>query len=95
VIPRARRYGLRLLVHPGHGAALAPRHRPAPLGGPVRARQDRPPGHPPEYQGPGPPAGAGEPRMGLPQDPRTTGLWGSRTRPPVLTWNSTRPARIR
>jgi len=28
--------------HPGHDRALAPRHRPARWGGPVRARQDRP-----------------------------------------------------
>jgi hypothetical protein len=31
--------------HPGHDAALAPRHCPARWGGPVRARQDRPAGH--------------------------------------------------
>src|SRR6266550_1258844 len=43
--------------HPGHDRALAPRHHPAPLGGAVRARQDRPTGDPPERQGPGPPAG--------------------------------------
>ena len=30
--------------HPGHERALAPRHRPAPLGGAVHARQDRPAG---------------------------------------------------
>src|ERR1019366_1676089 len=28
--------------HPGHDRALAPRHRPAPLGGAVYAWQDRP-----------------------------------------------------
>jgi hypothetical protein len=48
VIPKARRHGLRLLVTPGHGPALAPRRRPAPLGRPVQARQNWPPGHPPE-----------------------------------------------
>src|SRR5450755_3919960 len=63
--------------HPGHDRALAPRHRPAPLGGAVDARQDRPAGHPPDRQGPGPAAGAGEPRMGLPPDPRGTGRPGS------------------
>src|ERR1035437_4274495 len=50
--------------HPGHDPALAPRHPPAPLGGAVHMRQDRPAGHPPDHQGPGPPAGPGEPRMG-------------------------------
>ena len=29
--------------HPGHDPALAPRHPPPPLGGPVQARQDRRP----------------------------------------------------
>src|SRR6266516_6922729 len=29
--------------HPGHDPALAPRHRPPPLGRQVQARQDRPP----------------------------------------------------
>jgi putative transposase len=55
--------------HPGHDRALAPRHRPEPPGGAVHARQERPAGHPPEHHGPGPPAGPGEPRIGLPQDP--------------------------
>src|ERR1039457_1831144 len=50
--------------HPGDDPALAPRHRPPPPGGAVHARQDQPPGHPPEHQGPGPPAGPREPRMG-------------------------------
>src|ERR1022692_1756842 len=44
--PRAAASG-----HPGHDPALAPRHRPPPLGGAVHARQDRPPGHPPEHLG--------------------------------------------
>src|SRR5271169_6684793 len=30
--------------HPGHDPALAPRHRPAPLGCQIQARQDRPAG---------------------------------------------------
>ncbi len=59
--------------HPGHDRALAARHRPAPLGGAVDARQDRPAGPPPDRQGPGPAAGPGEPRMGLPPD--STGNW--------------------
>ena len=45
--------------HPGHDPALAPRHRPAPLGGPIHSRQARPPGDPPEHHSPGPPAGPG------------------------------------
>ena len=77
VIPRAQRQGLRLLVTPDTGPALAPRHRPRPLGGAVHARKDRPAGDPPEHQGPGPPASRGEPRMGIPQDPRGTGWPGS------------------
>src|ERR1039458_7229314 len=39
--PRAAAAG-----HPGHDPALAPRHRPAPPGGAVHGRQDRPAGHP-------------------------------------------------
>src|ERR1019366_8132028 len=70
--PRAAAAG-----HPGHDRALAPRHRPPPPGRQVHARQDRPAGHQPEDQGPGPPAGPGEPRMGLPQDPRRAGRPGS------------------
>ena len=58
--------------HPGHDPALAPRHRPPP-GRQVQTRQDRQASHPPEHQGPGPPAGPREPRLGLPQDPRRTG----------------------
>src|SRR5271157_3846134 len=57
--PRAAATG-----HPGHHLALAPRHRPPPLGRQVQTRQDRPPSHPPEHQGPGPPAGPREPRLG-------------------------------
>src|SRR6266480_8149066 len=50
--PRAAAAG-----HPGHDRALAPRHRPPPLGRQVYARQDRSASHPPEHQGPGPPTG--------------------------------------
>src|ERR1017187_6694539 len=46
--------------HRRHDAALAPRHRPAPLGRQIHARQDRPAGDPPKHQSPGPPAGPGE-----------------------------------
>src|ERR1017187_10236507 len=63
--------------HSRHDPALAPRHCPPPLGRQVHARQDRPPGDPPEHQGPGPAAGPREPRMGIPQDPRRTGQPGS------------------
>src|SRR5271169_2837786 len=69
--PRAAAAG-----HSGHGPALASRHRPPPLGRKVQARQDRQASHPPEHQGPGPPAGPPEPRLGLPQDPRRTGRAG-------------------
>src|SRR5690349_23780647 len=62
--------------HPGHDPALAPRHRPPPLGRQVHTRQDRPASHPPEHQGPGSPAGPREPQLGLPQDPRRTGRAG-------------------
>jgi hypothetical protein len=51
--PRAAAAG-----HPGHHRGLAPRHRPAPPGGAVHARQDRPAGHPPDRQGPRRPASA-------------------------------------
>jgi hypothetical protein len=65
--------GAAVAGHSGHDPALAPRHRPPPMGRPVHARQDRPPGDPPEHQGTGPPAGPGESRMGLPQNPRRVG----------------------
>jgi putative transposase len=70
VIPKARRQGLRLLVAPD---TIVRWHRdivPAPLGRPVRVRQDRPASDPPEHPGPGPAAGSREPRMGVPQRPR-------------------------
>jgi hypothetical protein len=63
--------------HPGHDPALAPRHRPPPLGCKVHTRQERQASHPPEHQGPGPPAGPRKFRLGLPQDPRRTGWAGS------------------
>ena len=65
VIPKGRRRRLRLLVSPDTilHLALAPRYRPPPLGRQVHPRQDRPPGHPPEHQGPGPPASPREPRL--------------------------------
>jgi len=66
--------------HSGHDPALAPRHCPVPLGCQIQAGQDRPPGYPPEHQGPGPPASQGEPRMGIPQDPRRPGRPGSQGR---------------
>jgi hypothetical protein len=70
-LPRAAAPG-----HPGHDRALAPRHRPARWGrsGP---RAARPASRPQEHQGPGHPAGPGEPRVGLPQDPRGAGRPGS------------------
>ena len=52
--------------------------RPAPPGCQIQAGQERLPDHPPEHQGPGPPASQGEPRMGLPQDPRGAGRPGSK-----------------
>jgi hypothetical protein len=76
VIPKARRRGCRCWS-PGHDPALAPRHRPPPLGRQVHACQDRPADHPPEHQGPGLPASPAEPRMGLPQNPRGTGRSGN------------------
>ena len=81
VIPKARRQGLPLLVCPGHDLALAPRHRPAPLVRQIQARRNWPPGHPPEHQGPGPPASQGEPGRGIPQDPTASWpAWESRSR---------------
>src|ERR1022692_2790494 len=66
VIPKARRHRLRLLVTPDtivrwHRDIV--RRRWAAMS--VRGKT----GRPAEYQGPGPPAGPREPRMGLPQDP--------------------------
>src|ERR1039457_5435377 len=59
--------------HPRHDPALAPRHRPPPLGHQVHARQNRPADQSLPHQGPGPPASPGESRMGIPPDPRGTG----------------------
>ena len=77
VIPRARRQWLRLLVTPD---SIMRWHRDI-----VRRRwaarsmrgRSGLAGDPPEYQGPGPAAGPGEPRVGLPQDPWGTGRPGS------------------
>src|ERR1039458_4927980 len=58
VIPKARRPGLRLLVTPDTIVRwhrdIVRRRRAARS---VRGRTGRPAGHPPEHQGPGPPAG--------------------------------------
>src|ERR1019366_8181766 len=79
-IPKGRHHGLRLLVTPDtilrwHRDII--RYRRA-----ARSRRGRPgrPGPPPEHQGPRPPAGPGEPRMGLPPDPRGTSRPGSASR---------------
>src|ERR1035437_10121453 len=58
---------------PGHDRALAPRHRPPPLGRQVHARQDWPAVHPAEHPGPGPTASPREPRLGIPKNPRRAG----------------------
>src|SRR5215813_6295407 len=50
--------------YPGHDSALAPRHRPAPLVRQIQARQNWPPSHPPEHQGPGPPVARENPEWG-------------------------------
>ena len=76
VIPKAHRHGLRLLVTPDtivrwHRDIV--RRRWAARS--VHAKTGRPATRG-EHQGPGPPAGPGEPRMGLPQDPRGTGRPG-------------------
>jgi hypothetical protein len=44
--------------YPGHDRPLAPRHRPPPLGRPVRVRQDRPASDPAQHPGTGPAAGS-------------------------------------
>src|SRR6266480_3381259 len=62
--------------YPGHDRALAPRHRPPPLGRQVHARQDWPAVDPAEHPGPRPPAGPRESRMGIPKDPRRVGRPG-------------------
>ena len=61
VIPKARRQGLRLLVTPDtilrwHRDIVRRRWAARSMRG-----KDRPPGDPPEHQGPGPPAGPREP----------------------------------
>ena len=76
--------------HPGNDPALAPRNHPPPLDDQVHARQDRPASHPPDYPGPGSPAGPGEPRMELPQDPRELAGLGVRIAASTV-WRSSRP----
>ena len=41
--------GAAVAGHPGHGRALAPRHRPPPLGRQIHARQERPACDPPQH----------------------------------------------
>jgi hypothetical protein len=80
VIPKARRHGMRLLVTPD---TILRWHRDLVRrrwAAQVHARQGWPPVDPQEHQGPGPPAGPREPRMGLPPDPRGTGRPGSQAR---------------
>ena len=86
----SRRHGIQLLVTPDtivRWQRDIVRRRWAA----VHARQDRPAGHPPEYQGAGPAAGPGEPRMGLPPDPRGTGRPGSQGRARRPCGRSSRP----
>src|SRR5450432_4069797 len=70
VIPEAPSSRAAAAGHPGHDRALAPRHPPPALGRQIHTRQERPPGHPPEHQGPGSPAGPRKPQLGIPPDPR-------------------------
>jgi hypothetical protein len=42
VIPKSAAPGAAAAGHPGHDPALAPRHRPPPLGRQVHARKERP-----------------------------------------------------
>jgi hypothetical protein len=76
VIPKARRHGVWLLVAPD--TILRWRRDLVRRRWAARSRRGRT-GRPvlPERQGTGPPAGRGEPRMGLPQDPRRAGRPGS------------------
>jgi hypothetical protein len=80
VISRARRHGLRLLVTPGNDPELARWHGRPPLGRQVYARQDRPPGRPPEHPGPDPPTGPGKSQMEVSQDPRRNDRTGRQSR---------------
>jgi hypothetical protein len=78
VIPKTRRRVLRLLVTADtmlrwHRDIVRRRWAARSM----RAKIGRPAGDPPKHQSPGPPAGPGEPRMGLPQDPRRAGRPGS------------------
>jgi hypothetical protein len=70
LIPKARCHGLRLLVTPDtimrwHRDIIRRRWAARSM----RGKTGRP-ATPPEHPGPDLPAGPGEPRMGLPQDPR-------------------------
>ena len=81
VIPKARRHGLRLLVSPDtilrwHRDIVGRRWAARS----IRGKTGRPASHPPEHQGPGPPAGPREPRL----DPRETGLQRRQARLPGL-----------
>jgi hypothetical protein len=92
VIPKAWAPRAAAAGHPGHDPALAPQHRPPPLGRQVRARQDRPADDPQEHQGTGPPAGPGKSRLGVPQDPRRAGRPGSLRSQRRPSGRSSRPA---
>jgi hypothetical protein len=74
VIPKARRHAMRLLVTPD--TILRWHHDIVRRRWAARSRRGRT-GDPPERQGPGPPAGPREPRLGLPPDPRRAGRLGS------------------
>src|ERR1022692_4110744 len=54
--------------YPGNDRALAPRHRPPPLGRRIQARQDRAASDPAQHPGTGQAAGSREPRLGVSQD---------------------------
>src|SRR5216683_1147521 len=76
LIPEPRRHEQHLLVTPDtilrwHRGIV--RRRWAATS---RTRHDRRASYPPGHQGPGPPAGPREPRLGLPQDPWRTGRAG-------------------
>jgi hypothetical protein len=70
VIPRARQAGLRMIVTPQYGAALASRHCSPPPGSQVPAKTAWAPGDPPQCPRPGTSPGPRESGVGLPQDSR-------------------------
>src|SRR5947208_174086 len=76
--------------HPGHDPALAPRHRPPPLGCKVDPRQERQASHPPEHQGPGPPAAPRKPRLGA-----TAGSMALLIKPPASSEGLATPALLK